>query len=863
MSTPMQLQYNKLKKKYEDCILLFRLGDFYECFDNDAKIISKVLGIVLTKRGKNENSIPMAGIPFHALDSYLPKIVKAGYKVAVAEQLEEPQAGKIVKRDVIKIVTAGTLTSEKYLSDDKNIYIGTLISLKDKKNLIYGLAVCDITTGEFFIQEFYNEEENLLISEIKKLQISELVTQESLITKFQKSLENIVIEKNKIYSQDFDQNNKLLCERFKVENLKGFGVEKYKAGIISAGVLISYLSDTQKVDLVQINKIYYKSSFGKMLIDENTIRNLEILDGSNPSSRSLRQVIDRCNTSMGKRKLIQWMINPLIDSDEIKYRLSGVEKLVQEKESSENIREYLDNINDIERIAGKLGSNTVMPKDLIALSISITNLINISDIIDKFDCEIINNVKLNKNIEQLISVKNFIESAIFSECKNTITEGGIIKKGFNSELDNLLDLSQNGRDWIQKFQTNERNKTGIINLKVKYNKVFGYFIEVSKGNLSKVPDYFIRKQTLVNAERFITEELKEKEEQLLNAYENSIKLEYEIFCEIREKLKNEIPLLQEISEKIAILDCLGSFAYISIEKNYVKPEIIAEKENILEIVEGRHPVIEEFIKEEFIPNDTFLNPNNLIAIITGPNMAGKSTYIRQTSLIVYLAQIGCFVPAKSVKLSPVDRIFTRIGASDNLSKGESTFLVEMNETANILNNATDRSLIILDEVGRGTSTYDGVAIAWSVVYYIHEKIKAKTLFATHYHELIDLEKILKNVFNLNIQVQEYKGKVVFLRKIIKGGTDKSYGIHVANLAGIPEEVTKKAEEILLTLKQENMFEVKHIESEVNNKNINTQISLPVDLPESKIIKELKKLNLNKITPIEALNILSKLKSETN
>lgn len=869
MSTPMQKQYDRLKKKYNDCILLFRLGDFYESFDNDAKILSKILSIVLTRRGKGEKERPMAGIPHHALDNYLPKIVKAGYKVAIAEQLEEPQKGKkVVDRDVVKVITAGTITNEKVLNQGKNNYIACLNLLQKKSYTNYGLSVCDLTTGEFYITEYFFEKEAnipLLLDEIRRINPAELLLSEQTLQQFT-SLKNVKLQKIDDNEFNYSDSKQILLRHFKVRNLKGFGIDKYKSGITAAGVLLKYLFETQKTSLTHISKIYYKHISKFMFLDESTIRNLELVSTiRNDGSPSLLDVLDDTKTPMGKRKLYNWIIMPLISKNDIELRNDGVEELYKDTILLNEIRSNLDEIFDIERILGRIGTESINARDLLALKQSLDRSISIAKKISAFKSKILQSTY--KTIHQTSKVDRIIkliDEAITDDPPAVITEGNIIREGYSKELDRITEASKSGKEWLRNLQLDEIKKTGISSLKVKFNKVFGYYIEITKSNLDKVPENYIRKQTLVNAERFITPELKEKEELILNAQEKAIELEYKLFVEIRLKISRYIKLLQSIANSIASLDVLCNFSHLALNENFVKPVIVDNGDRVLDIENGRHYVVEKIDDEDFIPNDAYLNcKDHQIAIITGPNMAGKSTFIRQVALIVLMAQIGSFVPASSMKFKPVDRIFTRVGASDNLAAGESTFLIEMNETANILNNATQNSLIILDEVGRGTSTYDGVAIAWAIAEFIHNNVGAKTLFATHYHELVDLEKYLPKVKNFNVSIKESDGKILFLRKIKKGGTDKSYGVYVAEFAGIPVEVIKKAKEILLSLEQEGMFEVKHVETDALDEKIprSTQMPLMMSIPENPIIKELKDIDVNKMTPIEALEKLDKIIEE--
>ncbi|MFH1543107.1 MAG: DNA mismatch repair protein MutS [Patescibacteria group bacterium] len=866
----MLQQYMKLKKKHEDAILLFRLGDFYEAFDNDAKVLSKVLGIVLTGRGKGENRKPMAGIPFHALDNYLPKLVKAGYKVAIVEQLEEPQKGKkLVERDVVKIVTSGTITSDKVLEEGKNNYILSVSELKNKSDTLYGLAVCDLTTGEFYICEFYSKTENRsteVLDEILRIKPAEVLASKAFITQYRRELANTRLQEISDYEFDLSENKSRLQNHFSVKSLKGFGIDEYKAGIIAAGVLISYLQETQKTSLAHISKVYYKHKSQFMSLDENTIRNLELVESLRDNTNAtLISVLNKCQTPMGQRKLYNWLISPLTEMAPLKERLDAVNELFLDSVKLDEIRKELDNVFDIERILGKIGTESVNARDLLALKESLVRILSVSKLISGFKSKLLSNLK--KILTQTKSSKEIIKLLSDSLVENplpTITEGGIIKDTYDEKLKQIKKALAGGREWLKELQLNEIKRTGIHSLKVRYNKVFGYYIEVSKSNLGKVPDNYIRKQTLVNAERFITTELKEREDLILNAEEKAIALEYEIFVKIRSEVSKHTKELQELAEAAAILDVLANFAYVAREEDYSMPLVVSDKNKSLEIIDGRHPVVEKIESEKFIANNSNLdNDANQIAIITGPNMAGKSTYIRQVALIVLMAQIGSFVPAAKMKFTPVDRIFTRVGASDNLAGGESTFLVEMNETANILNNATSSSLIILDEVGRGTSTYDGVAIAWAVAEFVHSKIGAKTLFATHYHELVDLEKYLPRVRNFNVAIKESESKIIFLRKIEKGGTDKSYGVHVAQFAGIPQEVITKAKEILLSLEQEGLFEVKHVETELTKVKEKTPVQMPLmsTLPENPVLEKLKTLDINKLTPIEALKKLDEIIKE--
>lgn len=861
----MQLQYDQLKKKHPDCILFFRLGDFYEGFDEDAKVMAKELGIVLTSRQKGKNKRPMAGIPHHALNRYLHKMIKAGYKVAIAEQVEDAEDAKgVVERDVVRIVTPGTVTDDTSLNESLSNYLVAINKIKEKDLVTFGIAVCDLSTGEFWLNEFYSKKTyypNDLINEITRINPSEiLISNES---PFQ-ILKEYNLQQIENYEFDYDVNKKRILSHFKIRSLKSFGIEKYKSAISSAGVIINYLQETQKTNLEHITSLAYKNLGKYMILDECTIRNLELVTCIQPDSKtSLLSTLNHCKTPMGQRKLYSWIIRPLIDKQAIQNRLDSVENLAINSIKLSKLTDLLNNIYDIERILGKIGTERANARDLLMLKDSLYKSIEIANELKGYNVtlikEILNKLSLKKDLEDLITL---LEKSIEEDPPPSIMEGEIIKKGYDKDLDELKKASKEGKDWIKNLQVKEAKRTNIPSLKVKYNKVFGYYIEVSKANLDKVPDDYVRKQTLVNAERFITPELKEMEEKILGAEEKQVEMEYDIFLEIRSHVASLSAEIQKVIDGISTLDCLVNFANLARLNNYVKPEIDGEDKGKIEIKNGRHPVVEKISDDQFVPNDTYLNDKDYqLEIITGPNMSGKSTFIRQVALIVLMAQIGCFVPADSFRFCLVDRIFTRVGASDNLARGESTFMVEMIEVANIINNATDRSLIILDEVGRGTSTYDGVAIAWAVAEFIHNNIKSKTLFATHYHELIQLQDKLKRVKNFNVAVKESRGKVVFLRKIEEGGTDKSYGVHVAELAGVPKEVVKRANEILGTLQQENMLTVKHVETELVKESEEqevSQIPLLTKLPENPIIKELKKVDINKMTPMEALKKLDEL-----
>lgn len=807
--TPMQEQYQKIKSEYQDFVILFRLGDFYETFNEDAIKVSKVLGITLTSRGKDENKTPLAGIPYHALGNYMPKIVEAGLKVVIAEQMEEPIPGKLVERRVTKVITPGTVMDENSLDASKNNYIGCVSRYINKNITSYLFAYCDLSTGALHV--FNSSSSSQLKLEINKINPSEiLASKKDLI--FVKELTNKNIEA--LEDNKFEINYALECllNQLGVLTTKGFGINDDDPVIIVAGVLVSYLKECQKGELKHIKTIKKYSYSDYMQLDPETIRNLELVYSSSGNDQNtLYTVLNKSSTAMGKRNLRRWLIYPLINKDKLEDRLNSVQLFFENPILVNDVDSILNNISDVERICGRVGTGSANPRDLIALKLSLLNTIKIVDLLSKQN-DLPNRIKvlINKFKDSDSEIKNCIENvikiideAIDNEPSASLSEVGIIKKGFNSEIDEIRLLRQNSKQILAQMQTDEIVKTGITTLKISFNQVFGYYIEITKSNISKVPDHYIRKQTLANAERYIIPELKELEEKILSSEEKLIKLEQEVYFQIRNKVAETISEVLETAEIIAEIDCYLSFAKSAKDNRYVKPELVTE--NILTIENSRHPVIEKLV-DEFIPNSTEFNSTNFIHILTGPNMSGKSTYIRQVALLTLMAQIGSFVPASKMKWSIVDRIFTRVGATDNLSKGESTFMVEMNETANILNNATENSLVILDEVGRGTSTYDGVAIAWSIIEYLFEKLKSKTLFATHYHELINLESQYKGIVNYNVEVLEVDGEIMFKHKIIKGGTNRSYGVHVAKLAGIPSEVLAKADKILQAFEKENSME---------------------------------------------------------
>ncbi|MCM8783891.1 MAG: DNA mismatch repair protein MutS [Candidatus Omnitrophica bacterium] len=852
--TPMINQYLEIKKDYPDSILLFRLGDFYEMFFEDAKIASRVLNITLTSReaGKNRR-VPMCGVPYHAVDNYLSRLLNEGFKAVIVEQVEDPKLAKgIVKREVVRVVTPGTLTTDNLLRSSFNNYI---VALNKKENL-FGLAIADISTGEFRITEVDAIER--FLAEIFRLEPKEVLVPHAFKgdESFQKSFLS-VLPKSITYYEDwlfsYETAYNFLIRHFNVESLLGFGCDGLEVAIGCAGALIKYLEETQKSSPRHINRLSFYSISDYMLLDYATQRNLELVKNLSEGAKenTLFYILDRTLTPMGKRLLSQWLLQPLKDTKVINRRLDAVDEFCKNSSLRHSLREKLEHIQDLERFASRISLKITSPKDLVSLANSLKVVKEIKREISQVNSSILKEIQ--ERLDCIEEVINLIERAIVDEPPHSLREGGIIKGGFNKELDELREVLRGGKSWIADLQKREIQRTGINSLKVGFNKVFGYYIEVTKPNLKFVPSDYIRKQTLVNCERFITPELKEYEAKILNAEEEIDILEYRIFTDILDKLSQFVPKIQEAARNISLLDCFSSLAEVALRNHYNRPEVNDGYEIYIE--EGRHPVIEINLgTNKFVPNDTLLDSeDNRFLIITGPNMAGKSTYIRQVALIVLLAQIGFFVPAKKAKIGVVDRIFTRIGAHDVLAKGLSTFMLEMIETANILNNATDRSLVILDEVGRGTSTLDGLSIAWAICEFIHNYLKARTLFATHYHELTELSLTLKGVKNYNISVKEWEDEVIFLYKLVEGGCDKSFGIHVARLAGVPQEVIRRAKEILSNLEINSLGKdslPKLAKSEIE-KLKEKQLDLFGNLSPS-LIDELKQIDLDKITPLEAM-----------
>lgn len=870
--TPMMQQYMQTKKEYPDCILFYRLGDFYEMFFDDALTASKELEITLT--GKNcglEERAPMCGVPYHAVDGYLNRLVSRGYKVAICEQVEDPATAKgLVKREVVRIATPGTNLDMQALDETKNNYIMCVVYVEDR----FGMSIADVTTGEYLVTELGDSEK--LFDEIYKYMPSELICNEA----FYMSGVDLELLKEKlgivIYSLDawyFDDDicENTLKEHFHVKALEGLGIQDYDSGKIAAGALLKYLIETQKRDLSHITALSVYASGKYMLLDSSTRRNLELCETLRDKQKrgSLLWVLDKTKTAMGARTLRKFIEQPLIDRKMIEDRLDAVDELVHNAISREEIREYLSPVYDLERLVCKFTYQSANPRDLIAFQTSLSMLPSVKYILEEMQSPLLK--ELYEELDPLEDLSVLVKESILEDPPLAMKEGGIIKDGYNEEVDRLRNAKSDGKEWLAKLEADEREKTGIKNLRIKYNKVFGYYLEVTNSFKNQVPDYYVRKQTLANAERYITPELKELEDTILGAEDRLYALEYQLYTEIRDKIASQIARIQNTAKAVANIDALASLALVAERNQYVRPKI--NEKGVIDIKGGRHPVVEKMIPNDmFIANDTYLNDKkDRIAVITGPNMAGKSTYMRQTALIVLMAQIGSFVPASSANIGLVDRIFTRVGASDDLASGQSTFMVEMTEVANILRNATSKSLLILDEIGRGTSTFDGLSIAWAVIEHISNSklLGAKTLFATHYHELTELEGKISNVNNYCIAVKEKGDDIIFLRKIVKGGADKSYGIQVAKLAGVPESVTNRAKEIVEELVEADVTtRIKDIASQGMDGQVGTktktkhyddvdlaQMSLFDTVKDDDIIQELKNLDLSNITPIDAMNTL--------
>ena len=876
--TPMMQQYMETKKQYKDCILFYRLGDFYEMFFEDAITASRELEITLT--GKDcglEERAPMCGIPFHAVDGYLNRLVSKGYKVAICEQVEDPKLAKgIVKREVIRIVTPGTNLNTQTLEESKNNYLMCIACFQNR----IGVSIVDVTTGDFYMTEV--EGLAKLQDEIYKYMPTEIICNDAFVMSGYdiedlKGRLGMAVYTLEPWYFDDDGCRKCLMNHFKVNTLAGLGLEDFPSGMISAGAAMQYLLETQKTDLTHINHIipYLASRF--MLLDSSTRRNLELTETLREKQKkgSLLWVLDKTKTAMGARRLRSDIEQPLINIDDINARLDAVEQLCKNTVSRDEIREYLNPIYDMERLLGKVSYKSANPRDLLAFANSMEMLPHIKTVLKEFDCKLLSEIE--QEMDGLEDLYHLIKDAICDDPPVMIREGGMIRTGFDKDIDMLRTAKTEGKTWLAKLEEEDRERTGIKNLKIKYNKVFGYDVEVTNCYKDRVLDNYVRKRALVNTGRYMTPKLKELEDTILNAEDKLNTLEYDVFCKVRDDIAKELERIQKTAKAVARLDVFASLSVVAEQNHYVRP--VLNEKGVIDIKDGRHPVVEKMIDHDmFVANDTYLNnSNHCIAVITGPNMAGKSTYMRQSALIVLMAQLGSFVPAKSANIGIVDRIFTRVGASDDLASGQSTFMVEMNEVANILRNATSKSLLVLDEIGRGTSTFDGLSIAWAVIEHISNKklLGAKTLFATHYHELTELEGKMNNVNNYCIAVKEKGDDIVFLRKIIKGGADRSYGIQVAKLAGVPDMVIDRAKEIAEQLSDNDITEKvqsiavdtkgdKRKSKPVHYDDVTMgQMTLSDTVKDEDIIQELKEIDITNLTPMDAMNTLYRLQNKLN
>jgi DNA mismatch repair protein MutS len=865
--TPAMKQFHLFKQKHPDCILFFRMGDFYETFYEDAKTCSKVLGLTLTSRSKGKNPIPLAGVPYHAVDGYLKKMLQAGYRVAVCEQVEDPKTAKgVVKRDVVRIVTPGTLTDDTLLRAKEDNFL-CAVSLGTKHQAV--ISWVDISTGHFFVQELPEEK---LLDELLRLSPAECLLADRRGELFEAEtkkiirditqLTNAIVTERPGWYFDPYQARQRLQKHFGTATLEGFGIGDDEDGLICpAGAVIEYLNETQKTTLGHIRNLKKISRQNFLQIDPASLRSLEILRTIRTESKkgSLLDCLDETITGMGGRMFRNWLCMPLYELGAIELRQDAIEEIKDVDDKLAEVRRLLSNISDTERIAARISTFRASPRDLVALAATLRQIPLLRGILQQFSADLL--VRLAGQCDSMDELAELLESAIKPEPPTHLRDGGVIKTGFSEELDRLRSISKNGQSWLRNYQRQQSELTGIGNLKIGYNKVFGYYIEINHSSADKVPADYVRKQTIKNAERYITEQLKEYETQALSAAESALELEQQLFDQLRRQSAQYVSRLQGLADTIAQCDCLTALAYLAKRRNYIRPKVTGGGELIIH--EGKHPVLAETLGPEFVPNDIELGSGaGDILIITGPNMSGKSTYIRQVALLVLMAQTGSFIPAKDAEFGLVDRIFTRVGASDELVRGQSTFMVEMTETANIINNATDKSLVILDEVGRGTSTYDGLSLAWAITEHIANKLKCRTLFATHYHELTELAELFANLKNCNVAVREWMDEVVFLHKILPGGTDKSYGIHVAKLAGLPKTILERSKEILEEL--ESTFQ-KEATGEHLSKHKTKQPdkdSLFVQKHRS-VLEKLSSIDINNLTPIEAINLLNEIKNEIN
>lgn len=869
--SPMMQEYVKKKAQYKDCILFYRLGDFYEMFFQDALTVTKELELTLT--GKDcglEERAPMCGVPFHAAETYINRLIEKGYKVAICEQVEDPKKAKgLVKREVIRVVTPGTTLDAASLDESRNNYLMSVVATEGR----FGCAIADITTGDCFLTEV--DKPQKLLDEINKFVPAEIICNDAFFmsgvdTDDLKNRLGICVFPLDAWYFDDSLCKRTLMEHFHVNALEGLGIQDYDSGVIASGALFLYLQETQKSALSHMAGIRPYAAEKFMLIDSSSRRNLELVETLREKNKrgSLLWVLDKTKTAMGARTLRSYVEQPLIDAEKINERLEALEELNQSPMLRDEIREYLNPVYDLERLISRISYQSANPRDLIAFSSSLEMLPYIRQIIKDFKSPLL--TKICEDMDPLEDIAQLIRSAIVEEPPLAQKDGGIIREGYNSDVDKFRRSRTDGKKWLTELEARERERTGIKNLKIKYNRVFGYSLEVTNSSKDLVPENYIRKQTLTNAERYITQELKDLEDMILGAEDKLYALEYELFCDVRDKVGAEVVRIQKTAKAVAALDVFASLALVAQRNNFVRPKI--NENGILDIKNGRHPVVEQMIENDmFIANDTYLdNQKKRISIITGPNMAGKSTYMRQTALIVLMAQIGSFVPAEKANIGIVDRIFTRVGASDDLASGQSTFMVEMTEVANILRNATSRSLLILDEIGRGTSTFDGLAIAWAVIEHISDTklCGAKTLFATHYHELTELEGKIPGVNNYCIAVKEKGDDIVFLRKIVKGGADKSYGIQVARLAGVPDPVIRRAKELVeelsdadITAAVKDLTAPKKKQKIVYDQVDMAQMSLFDTVQDNDIVEEIKNLDMSHLTPMEAMNILYNLQNK--
>ena len=876
--SPMMAHYMETKEQYKDCLLFYRLGDFYEMFFDDAVTTSRELELTLTgKECGLEERAPMCGVPYHAVDSYLYKLVQKGYKVAIAEQMEDPKQAKgLVKREVIRVVTPGTITSSQALDETKNNYLLGIVYVGD----VFGICACDITTGDFLVTEVEGERE--LLDEIHKFAPSEIICNEAFCMcgiDFEDLKSRYHVAISSLESRYFSDEScrKVLKEHFRVGTLDGLGLGDYDAGVLASGAVMEYLYETQKNTLDHIATVQTYATGEFMVLDTSTRRNLELLETLREKQRrgSLLWVLDKTKTAMGARLMRTLIEQPLVQRDAILERQNAVEELNMSYITREELREYLNSIYDLERLMGRISYKSANPRDLIAFGSSLKMLPHIKDLLKDMNAPLLK--AIYEDLDPLKDLASLIDRSIVEDPPIAVKEGGIIKDGYDQEADQLRHAKTEGKTWLADLEANEREKTGIKNLKIKFNKVFGYYFEVTNSFKNLVPEYFIRKQTLANAERYTTDKLKELEDIILGAEDKLFSLEYQLFSQVRDRIGDQVARIQKTAKALAGIDVFCSLSLVATRNNYVKPKI--NEKGAIHIKNGRHPVVELMLKDNlFVANDTVLDSHkNRISVITGPNMAGKSTYMRQTALIALMAQIGSFVPADDADMGICDRIFTRVGASDDLASGQSTFMVEMTEVANILRNATRSSLIILDEIGRGTSTFDGLSIAWAVVEHISnvKLLGAKTLFATHYHELTELEGTMSGVNNYCIAVKEQGDDIVFLRKIVRGGADKSYGIQVAKLAGVPDQVIARAKELVEELSSADIAtKARQIARESANVSQSqrkvvtkpdevdlNQMTLYDTVKSEDIIKEIEELQINDITPMEALNILSRMQGK--